>query len=141
MLTLYTAPLGYIIRKHGLLFHLYADDCQIYAVPFKSSSDEVSDALSKMEACAKKIYAWMACSKLKLNRDKIEFLVIHAKRRPRLPIDSITIADVRITSRLSARNIGVAFNDIMDLEQHVNNICEAVFFRIRDVSKIRNCLT
>ena len=75
MFTLYTAPLGDIIRKDGLLFHLYTDDCQIYAVPFKSNSDEVSDALSKMEACAKKIYAWIACNKLKLNRDKTEFLV------------------------------------------------------------------
>ena len=56
--TLYTAPLGDIIRKHGLLFHLYADDCQIY-VPFNSSPDEVSDALSKMEACAKEtMHEW-----------------------------------------------------------------------------------
>ena len=31
--TLYTAPLGDIIRKHGLKLHLYAVDCQIY-VPF-----------------------------------------------------------------------------------------------------------
>ena len=94
----YTAALGDIIRKHGLLFHLYADDCQIY-VPFKSSPDEVSDALSKMEACAKEIYAWMTCNKLKVTRDKTEFLVIYAKHRPRPPIDSITIAGVRITSK------------------------------------------
>ena len=66
--------------------------------------------------------------------------MIHAKHRPRPPIDSVTIADVRITSTLSARNIGVAFNDVMDLEQPVNNICEAAFFRIRNLSKIRNCL-
>ena len=27
---LYTAPVGHIIRKHGLFFHLYADDQQLY---------------------------------------------------------------------------------------------------------------
>ena len=48
--TLFTAPLGDIIRKHGLLFHLYADDFQIY-LPFKASPDDESVALSKMEAC------------------------------------------------------------------------------------------
>ena len=138
--TLYTVPLGDIIRKHGLLFDLYADDCQIY-VPFKSSPDEVSDALSKIEACAKGIFARMACNKLKLKRDKTEFLVIDAKHRPRAPIDSITITDVRITSTLSTINIGVTFNDVMDLEQHGNSICKTAFFHIRNLSKIRNCLT
>ena len=54
--TLYTAPLGDIIRKHGVLFHRHADYCQVY-VPFKSSPDEAPDALSKIEACAKEIYA------------------------------------------------------------------------------------
>ena len=96
--------------------------------------------MSKMEACAKEIYAWMICNKLKLNRDNSEFLVIHAKHRPRMPIDSITIADVRITSKLSARNIGVTFNDVMDLEQHVNSICKTASFHINNLSKIRNCL-
>ena len=71
--TLYTAPLADIIRKHGLLYHLYSDDCQIY-VSFKSSPDEVSAALAKLEDCASEIYAWMACYKLKLIREKTEFL-------------------------------------------------------------------
>ena len=29
----------------------------------------------------------------------------------------------------------------MDLEQHVNSICRAGFFHVRNLSKIRNCLT
>ena len=32
--TLYTSPLGDVVRHHGLSFHLYADDSQIY-VSFK----------------------------------------------------------------------------------------------------------
>ena len=79
--TLYRAPLGDIIRKHGLQFHLYADDCQIY-VSFKPGPNEKSAALLKMEACAKKIYAWMACNKLKLNRDKTDFLVFTCQTPP-----------------------------------------------------------
>ena len=64
--SLYTAPLGDIIRKHGLKFHLYADDCQIY-VPFMPNDE--SAALLEIEACAKEIYAWMACNGLRINRD------------------------------------------------------------------------
>ena len=47
--TLYTAPFGDIIRKHGLQFHLYADDCLI-CVSFKPGPNEESAALLKMEA-------------------------------------------------------------------------------------------
>ena len=111
--TLYTAPLGDIIRKHGLQFHLYADDCQIY-VSFKPGPDGESAAMLKMEACAKEIYAWMACNRLKLNRDTTEFLVIHAKHCPCPSICDIKIAGVRVVSTESARNIRVMFNDVMN---------------------------
>ena len=39
---------------------------------FKPSPNEESAAQLKMEACVKEIYSWMACNKLKLNRDKTE---------------------------------------------------------------------
>ena len=105
---LYTALLGDVIRKHGLQFHLYADDCQIY-VSFKPSPNKESAALLKMEACAKEIYAWMACNKLKLDNycDKTEFLVTHAKHCPHPPVSDIKIADVRVASTESARNLGL----------------------------------
>ena len=45
----------------------------------------------------------MACNKLKLNRDKTEFLVIHAKHRPRPPIGDIKIAGVRVVPTESAQ--------------------------------------
>ena len=118
--TSHAAPLGDIIRKYNLQFHLYADDCQNYA-SFKQGPNGEFAGLLKIEACAKEIYAWMSCDKLKLNRDKTEFLVIHAKRRPRPPICDIKIAGVRVVPTESARNIGVMFNDVMNHEHQVLN--------------------
>ena len=108
---------------------------------FKPGPNEESAALLKMEACAKAIYAWMACNKLKLNCDKTGFLVIHTKLRLRPPICDIEIADVRIVPIESARNTGVLFNDIMNHEHQVQNICKLAFFPIRNLSKTRKCLT
>ena len=90
-----------------------------------------------MEACVK----GMACNKLKLNRDKTEFLVIHAKHRPRPPISDIKIAYVRVVSTESARDIGAIFNNVMSHDHHVQNICKVAFFRIRNLCQIRKCLT
>ena len=36
LFTIYTTPLGRIKRQHGLTFHLYADDTQLY-IAFKPS--------------------------------------------------------------------------------------------------------
>ena len=62
----------------------------------KPSPNKESAALLKMQACVKEIYSWMACNKLKLNRNKT-FLVIHAKHRQRPSISDIKIAGVSVS--------------------------------------------
>ena len=108
---------------------------------FKPGPDGESAAMLKMEACAKEIYAWMACNRLNLNRDKTEFLVINAKHRACPSICNIKIASVRVVPTESGRNIGVMFNDIMNHEHQVPNICKVAFFHMCNLSKIRKCLT
>ena len=48
---LYTAPLGDILLKYGLSFHLYADDTQVYAIFTCHDSDELSAIQDRMERC------------------------------------------------------------------------------------------
>ena len=70
LFTIYTTPLGRIIQRHGLTYHLYADDTQLY-MAFKPS-DVISkcDAISRREACVADIRIWMNDYFLKLNDDK-----------------------------------------------------------------------
>ena len=63
----------------------------------------------------------MLLNNLRLNNDKTELLVLHAKHRPKPPLDSITVGDATMEPTFSARNIGTAFDDFMSFEeQHVN---------------------
>ena len=47
---LYTSPIGDIIRRHGLDYHPYADDTQLY-LSFKPTPAEQPGSTAKIEAC------------------------------------------------------------------------------------------
>ena len=74
---IYTTPLGSILRRHNVGFHLYADDTQVY-LSFKSTGDFLCER-AKVEACLKDINSWMLSNNLKLNNGKTELLVLHSK--------------------------------------------------------------
>ena len=65
LFTLYTTPLSSVIQNHNFDHHIYADDTQI-----KHRS------LNQLSDCLQEIFLWMTDSKLKLNADKTEFLII-----------------------------------------------------------------
>jgi len=88
---LYTSPIEDIIKRHGLNYHLYADDTQLY-LSFKPTYTEQSGSIAKIEACVSEIDMWMVCNKLKLNRGKTELLILSAQHCPRPLIDYIDVS-------------------------------------------------
>ncbi len=86
---LYTSPLGDIVRSHGLSYHFFADDSQLYTT-FKPINEIAT--ISNIEACINDINNWMISNKLKLNKGKTELLVIGSNSRCRPLVESITVA-------------------------------------------------
>ncbi len=69
-------PLGDIIRKHGVSFHCYADDTQLYI----SSRPDETYQFAKLTECIVDIKNWMASNFLLLNSEKkTEVLIIGPK--------------------------------------------------------------
>ena len=75
---LYTTPLVDVIRSHGLDYHMYADDNQLY---LSFATQDVDQAKSKIEECITSICKWMGVNELKLNHDKTEIMMFHSKFR------------------------------------------------------------
>ena len=142
LFTIYTTPLANIIRKHGLTFHLYADDTQLY-LAFKPSSElSKLDAKDKLESCVEDIRTWMSRNLLKLNDDKTEVIIITSKEKISSDQNiSINVGGCDIhPSAEPPRNLGVLFDSTCSLKYHVNKQCKSLNFNIYKVGKIRKYL-
>ena len=126
----YTAPIADIIKKHDLLYHLYADDTQLYISFNTDCCADLDEAKLRVERCVEEIDLWMCKNLLKLNQDKTELVVISSKFRNRPNLEYVRVGDEFIAPNLSVR-----------MEQHVKKICSEANYHLRNISKIRKYLT
>ena len=104
LFTLYMLPLGTIISKHGINFHCYADDTQLYL----ASDPDDKIKLSKIEDCIKDIKDWMSSNFLLLNSDKTEVLLLGPKAaRNKLSNLTLKLNNFSVAPSSSVKSLGV----------------------------------
>jgi hypothetical protein len=136
----YQTPLGKIFKDHGIAYHLYADDTQVYVV---FDPPDGSVAVAKLERCIADVSTWMQSNFLKLNHSKTEYMVIGSKHNLQQVADTsvVNIAGCSIHATDSVKNIGATFDSHLTMVDHVNNICRSCYIHIRNIGKIRPFLT
>ena len=137
---MFQSPLSDSATSHGLSFHCYADDIQLYIAFNSADPVETESRRSILESCVNDIHKWMLHNNLKLNGDKYELLVVSSSRRQRSTLNSICVDNDNVSAASSAKNIGVVFDDAMSLVPHVTNICMTSCFHLRAILKIRQFL-
>ena len=139
MFSYYTYPLGKIIQKHNLKYHIYADDTQIY-IEFnpRIPGDSVT-ALFKLESCITEIKNWMNMNKLKLNEDKTEFFVASSKNnRNYINEPTLNVCGTIIKPSEAVRNLGVIFDSSMSMSSHISSISRSLNYHLRNIGRIRS---
>jgi len=131
LFSIYSSPVADIARKHGLYVQLYADDTQLYLA---FHPIEVNAALAKVEACVAEIKAWMLVNKLQLNGDT-------TVRTETYNVEHVLIDGHPIPLSSTVKNLGVLFDEALDMEKHIKSVCRASMYHLKNIGSIRRLLS
>ena len=110
LFSLYVQPIGDIIRAHGLFFHQYADDLQVYT-HFNLNHSALLAAVKQMEDCLDEVQVWMARNSMFMNDGKTQYLPIVPKSADALVDKSvIRVGTATITASLCVQCRGVCID-------------------------------
>ena len=137
---LYTRCIGDIITRHGLQYHCYADDIQIYVTIEPDST--LAAAKCEIEQCTNNISLWLQKNKLKLNKEKTEAILFHNKyQHAAVPAYLfLTIAGHRVTATSSVRDLGVVLDSTLSMQAHVGQVTKSCYYQLRNIGQIRRSI-
>ena len=133
---LYVSPLRTIMEEHGIWYHCYADDMQLYADFPARDVQQMQTVTEKLEICVSHVRKWMVNNKLKLNQGKTVVFAsqYHVKRimllRPYLNIDG-----TNILANSHVRNLGVYMESTLSMHEHIKKTARTMYFFVRGIRK------
>ncbi|KAI0214517.1 putative RNA-directed DNA polymerase from transposon BS [Lamellibrachia satsuma] len=142
MFTLYTTPLQRIFKRHGIKYHKYADDIQLYASYNPATSGDQVITARRLENCIGEARRWMALRMLKLNDEKTKMMIFTSKHHLRMYGGcSLRIGDDTVSPSDRIRSLGVHMDQHLTMTDHVTAVCAACNYHLYRLSSIRHYLT
>ena len=132
---LYLLPLGSIFRKHGVSFHCYADDCQIYLPLQRNNPGSINPLL----ICLNEVKAWLASNFLSFNDSKTEVLVFAPSSFRSFPPGNLGPLEPYL--KPVATNLGVKIDAELKFDKQISASVGKSFFQLRRLSKVKPYLS
>ena len=93
-------------RKHYIIYHLHADDQQIYLSFKLAKTRDKENCIKRLETCIAEIREWMTANMPKLNDDKTEFMIFGTKQQlAKIGEVSIAISSIQVQLVDQVRNL------------------------------------
>ena len=94
------------------------------------------------EKCVTEINVWLQNNFLKLNESKTELLLLGQKTLlSNFPPTRLQIKTHTVEPSSTVKDLGVVFDSALAMSDHVFNIVRSCFYHLRNLSRIRPCLT
>jgi hypothetical protein len=138
----YISSLYDVINSHAVDVGGYADDNQLYTA-FKPSTDGLMQqtAIERMNQCVDAVRTWMLQHKLKINDGKTELIVIGGSKQLQKVKDCvITVGSSQIQPVTEVKNLGVLFDEHLNMKDHINSVCKKGFHQLYRLRQIRKYL-
>ena len=143
LFALYVEPLEPIVKKYGLTIRLYADDSTIY-IGF-CPVEGWTGPKETIENCLEEVRTWMIESRLMVNEDKTEFLILGKKKRMdtvreesdlTLELNGNIISPIDPAGK-SGKTLGIYLDEQMDMKRQISMVKRNAGVTMRNLWQIR----
>ena len=126
---IYASDMFSVIDNHLLDSRGYADDTQLYRSLNPNSADDQAQGFQEMDKCISDLHDWMTSSKLKMNDDKTECMLIGTRQQlTKLSINHISVGDTTVTTSQTVRNLGMLLDSNMSFHEQINKLSKSSFY-------------
>ena len=135
-------PMQIMIHKHGVVYHKYADDNQLYVTYKPNVLGDMQRAVTQLEYCIAKIRVWMINRMLKLNDNNTDMVIYmsqyHLNKYGRC---DISVGDSTSSPVECVRHLRVQIDQHLTMDKQVTAVCKACNFHLYRLSSIRRIIT
>ncbi len=136
--------LAEIPKHHGIPYHLYADDGQLYIL-FDLPTDDKRHILAMVTtttlACVNEMRISLAMHMLLCNDDKTELMLFASLHKKPIAFPGLQIGSKEIIPSQIARNIGLVMDTGLPFSTHVSNVVSAALFHLKNIVSISDHLS
>jgi len=135
----YIAPIGRLIEQHGMHYHKYADNTQLYT----SFTVPAGSSLDRLARCTSELQHWYWANGLLLNPTKSKVAFFGTKQRLQwvtLPAN-VTVAGSSVTVNGVLKILGVTLDSTLTFDDHANNVVRSCNYHLRALRHLRLCLS